>query len=170
VRFVDFGTFLKYSGDQSVEAMRPREYDEHAMDDFLAAETAADASWPIIFPSLGNRAPTLANNSLVCHGAVISPSFLYSISPLILNQSANSKIVVEGGEVRKLKQDLVAIKEQLSAANNKNAWLVERVKQLEMLLVNNTVFANNQTATSPSFPMEEMSILPAAQYLRGRAI
>jgi hypothetical protein len=38
VRFVDFSTFLKYSGDQSETALRPEEYNQQRVDDFACIE------------------------------------------------------------------------------------------------------------------------------------
>lgn len=51
VRFVDFPTFLRYSGDISDCALHPNEYDENEVDQFARKETAAEllssfATWP----------------------------------------------------------------------------------------------------------------------------
>ncbi len=38
VRFVDFSTFLKYSGEQSEAALHPASYDQDSVDDFARLE------------------------------------------------------------------------------------------------------------------------------------
>jgi hypothetical protein len=42
VRFVDFATFLKYSGDQSETALHPAEYNQHQVDDFARSAVERD--------------------------------------------------------------------------------------------------------------------------------
>jgi hypothetical protein len=71
-RFVDFPTFLKFSGDLSSEALRPAPYDQAAVDDVArgaarAKENGDDASigsiWNDFFPA-GKRLGTPVNDDI----------------------------------------------------------------------------------------------------------
>jgi hypothetical protein len=142
IRFVDFPTFLKYSGDQSEAALHPAEYNQQQVDDFALAEANREIidentcyfnldqnifiGSPYAIPAQNIPASLIGGSG----GFVAQPMFNNAISLLGLNTPANAQFV----EVDKLKRELADRIRENAQLHETNARQAEEIKFLRNTL------------------------------------
>jgi hypothetical protein len=94
VRFVDFPTFLKYSDDQTGEALHPRPYDRESVDAFALYEAEKENSQTVQFSNFLNAGNILTMNDILSTNDVLTSSCGGATGYLPLNASPSTETTV----------------------------------------------------------------------------
>lgn len=162
VRFVDFSTFLKYSDDQTAEAMRPEAYDDdfpiHDLSGnafFVASNALSSAVLQTNFRYISSNLNSMAPNSLVPFLADTSDRGFRINVPSFASFARNTN--APNPEVEELKKQLAEERSRRMYAEEQNALL-------KSLVLSNAPFANTKTTTAVSMSDEILPPIQQQQY------
>jgi hypothetical protein len=154
VRFVDFLTFLKYSGDQSESALHPVQYNQQQVDDFARAEadreTISIEPSEDILPKYEYSGVGVSIPAQMGDGATLISNALISVTPGInvLNIYENALANLPTYAPSNLNREIAARDAKIFQLENK-------VRRLE-----NALLARFPAAQKPPSPTQELILTP----------